>query len=71
MTDDELDSVVREIQVEFPNSGYRRVYSQLLSRDMKVSQFPLNCESGKLCTEQIQKGSPCGGCQSLQGQNIA
>ena len=39
MTDDKLDSVVREIQVEFPNSGYRRVYSQLLSRDIKVSQL--------------------------------
>ena len=39
MTDDELDDVVKQIKVEFPNGGYRRVYSQLLTRSIKVSQL--------------------------------
>jgi predicted transcriptional regulator len=38
MTDDELDALVRDIQSQFPNAGYRRVYSQLRSRDIKVPQ---------------------------------
>ena len=38
LIDSELDCLVREIQNEFPNAGYRRVYSQLRSRSVKVTQ---------------------------------
>ena len=39
MTDDELDDAVRQVKIEFPNGGYRRVHSQLLTRGIKVSQL--------------------------------
>ena len=38
LTDSELDTLVRDIQREFPNAGYRRIYSQLKSRSVKVTQ---------------------------------
>jgi len=37
--DAELDCVVRNIQTDFPNAGYRRVQSQLTLRGIKVSQM--------------------------------
>ena len=39
MTDHELDEVLRQIKTEFPNAGYRRVHSQLVSRDIRVSHL--------------------------------
>ena len=36
MTDHELDEVLRQIKTEFPNAGYRRVHSQLVSRGIRV-----------------------------------
>ena len=39
ISEEELDRTIREIQVDFPNAGYRRVSSQLLSRGIKVSQM--------------------------------
>lgn len=38
LSDNELDALVRDIQREFPNAGYRRIYSQLKSRSVKVPQ---------------------------------
>ena len=38
LTDSELDTLVRAIQSEFPNAGYRRIYSQLKSRSISVTQ---------------------------------
>ena len=38
LDDSELDSLVRDIQREFPNAGYRRIHSQLISRGVKVTQ---------------------------------
>lgn len=38
LTDAALDELVRGVQEEFPNAGYRRVYSQLKSRSIKVTQ---------------------------------
>lgn len=37
--DAELDCVVRNIQTEFPNAGYRRMQSQLTVRGINVSQM--------------------------------
>lgn len=39
MTDNELDSLVQNIQALFPNAGYRRMQSQLNVRGIKVSQI--------------------------------
>ena len=39
MTDHELDEVLRQIKTEFPNAGYRRVHSQLVSRGIRVSHL--------------------------------
>ena len=39
ITNELLDRVVREIKAEFPNAGYRRVYSQLLVRNIIVPQL--------------------------------
>ena len=39
ISDAELDSVVRNIQTEFPNSGYRRMQPQLTLRGVNVSQM--------------------------------
>ena len=38
LDDSELDTLVRDIQREFPNAGYRRIHSQLKSRGVKVTQ---------------------------------
>lgn len=38
LTNEELDDLVRSVQREFPNAGYRRVYSQLKSRSINVIQ---------------------------------
>ena len=38
LSDSGLDALVRDIQREFPNAGYRRVHSQLKSRNVKVTQ---------------------------------
>ena len=38
LTDGALDELVREVQAEFPNAGYRRVYSQLKARSVNVTQ---------------------------------
>ena len=38
LDDSELDTLVRDIQREFPNTGYRRIHSQLKSRGVKVTQ---------------------------------
>lgn len=38
LTDEALDKLVRGVQREFPNAGYRRVYSQLKSMSIKVTQ---------------------------------
>lgn len=38
VTDLALDGIVRGVQGEFPNAGYRRVYSVLRSRSIKVTQ---------------------------------
>ena len=38
LDDSELDTLVRDIQREFPNGGYRRIHSQLKSRGVKVTQ---------------------------------
>lgn len=37
LTDAALDNLVRDIQTQFPNAGYRRVYSQLKSRSINVT----------------------------------
>ena len=37
--DHELDEVLRQIKTEFPNAGYRRVHSQLVSRGIRVSHL--------------------------------
>ena len=39
LSDEELDSKVREILLEFPNAGYRRVISQLSVAGLKPSQI--------------------------------
>ena len=39
MTDHELDEVLRQVKTEFPNAGYRRVHSQLVSRGIRVSHL--------------------------------
>ena len=38
VTDTELDELVSGVQSQFPNAGYRRIYSQLRSRSIKVTQ---------------------------------
>ncbi|XP_028414873.1 uncharacterized protein LOC114537953 [Dendronephthya gigantea] len=38
LSDCELDEHVRGVQAEFPNAGYRRVYSQLKARSVNVTQ---------------------------------
>ena len=38
ISDTNLDAVVRNIQADFPNAGYRRMQSQLNLRGIKVSQ---------------------------------
>jgi len=38
LSDSELEALVRDIQREFPNAGYQRIYSQLKSRSVKVTQ---------------------------------
>ena len=38
LDDSGLDTLVRDIQREFPNAGYRRIHSQLKSRGVKVRQ---------------------------------
>ena len=38
LDDSELDILVRDIQREYPNAGYRRIHSQLKSRGVKVTQ---------------------------------
>ena len=37
MTDHELDEALRQTKTEFPNAGYRRVHSQLVSRGIRLS----------------------------------
>ena len=39
ISDEELDSKVREILTQFPNAGYRRVISQLSVAEVKLSQI--------------------------------
>ena len=39
ISDEELDSKVREILTKFPNAGYRRVISQLSVAEVKPSQI--------------------------------
>ncbi len=39
LSDEELDSKIREILLEFPNAGYRRVISQLSVAGLKPSQI--------------------------------
>lgn len=38
ISDDDLDNIVRSIHRDFPNAGYRRVQSQLVLRNINVSQ---------------------------------
>ena len=38
LTDLALDQLVRRLQNEFPNAGYRRIYSVLRSRSIQVTQ---------------------------------
>jgi len=38
LSDSELDLLVGQIQNDFPNAGYRRIHSQLRSRDIRVPQ---------------------------------
>jgi len=38
ITDDELDSKVSEVLLEFPNTGYKRMQGFLLSRHLKLTQ---------------------------------
>ena len=58
---DDLDSVVRSIHTEFPNAGYRRVLSQLISRSIKVPQ--------RRVRESMQK-TDADGCQLPQERCI-
>ena len=37
LTDSELDTLVRDIQREFPNAGYCRIYCQFKFRSVKVT----------------------------------
>ena len=39
ISDDDLDNIVRAIHRDFPNAGYRRVQSQLMLRNINVSQL--------------------------------
>ena len=39
ISEEELDKVIREVQQDFPNAGYRRVYSQLLTRNIRVTHL--------------------------------
>ena len=38
LTNEQLDDKVRQIKNDFPNAGYRRVYSQLCCQGIKVPQ---------------------------------
>ena len=38
ITDDELDVLVAQIQIDFPNCGYRLMHGQLLCRGHRVTQ---------------------------------
>ncbi|XP_028418230.1 uncharacterized protein LOC114543463 [Dendronephthya gigantea] len=38
LTDDSIDNLVRDVQQQFPNAGYRRVYSVLRARSVNVTQ---------------------------------
>ena len=39
ITDHELDSIVSQIKHEFPNSGYRLMHGNLLSRGIRLQQM--------------------------------
>ena len=39
ISDTELDGIIREIQQNFPNTGYHRVHCQLLIRGISVPQL--------------------------------
>lgn len=39
MIDHQLDEALTQIKTEFPNAGYRRVHSQLVSRGIRVSHL--------------------------------
>jgi len=39
ISDDELDSKVVEVLLEFPNTGYKRMQGFLLSRNIKLTQY--------------------------------
>ena len=54
ITDTELDFVVRNIQQDFPNAGYRRMQSQLSLRGIKILFLRRECVHQ--CSERIWKG---------------
>lgn len=51
LTDMALDELVRDVQEQFPNAGYRRIYSVLRSRSIRVTQARLEIH----CTGLILK----------------
>ena len=53
ISEEELDRTIREIQVDFPNAGYRRVSSQLLSRSIKVSQMAVRSAMHRIDPEGV------------------
>ncbi len=38
ITDDELDAIVKDIKVFFPNCGYRLMYGHLVTRGYRITQ---------------------------------
>ena len=66
ITDTELDFVVRNIQQDFPNAGYRRMQSQLSLRGIKILFLRRECVHQ--CRGRIWKGWQWGGYLLPQGQ---
>ena len=51
--DAELDCVARNIHVEFPNAGYRRMQSQLMVRGINVSQIRVRASMQRMDPEGV------------------